>query len=47
MIYHCFDLSSEEIIAFREYTSASGKIALRNFASTGPLLCTDWALTPH
>ena len=47
MIYHCFDLSSEEIIAFREYTSASGKIALRNFASTAPLLCTDWALTPH
>ncbi len=47
MIYHGFDLSSEEIISFREYTAASGKIALRNFASTAPLLCTDWALTPH
>lgn len=47
MIYHSFDLSSEEIIRFREHASASGKIALRNFASTAPLLCTDWALTPH
>jgi hypothetical protein len=47
MIYHSFDLSAEEMVEFRQYASSSGKIALRNFASTAPLLCTDWALTPH
>ena len=47
MIYHSFDLTSEEMIGFRKHVASTGKIAVRNFASTAPLLCTDWALTPH
>jgi hypothetical protein len=56
MIYHSFDLVVEEIIAFRKHiyefvrtpTKPGNNItAVRNMATTGPLLCTEWAQTPY
>lgn len=56
MIYHSFDLVVEEIIAFRkhiyEFVRTPSKpgnniTAVRNLATTGPLLCSAWAQTPY
>ena len=47
MVYHSFDLTTEEILDFERYATATGRTAVRNFASTATLLCTDWALTPY
>ncbi len=48
MINHSFDLVVEEIMAFRQYVEFERKLPMvRNFATTGPLLLTDWALTPQ
>ena len=48
MINHSFDLTVEEIMPFRQYVEMDRKLPMvRNFATTAPLLCTDWALTPH
>jgi len=56
VILHLFDLTVEEILAFRDYKnkyvktpSAPGfkTTMVRNFATTAPLLCTAWARTPH
>jgi len=48
MINHSFDLVVEEIMAFRQYVEFDRKLPMvRNFATTAPLLLTDWALTPH
>lgn len=55
-IYHSFDLVVEEIIEFRkflyEYVRTPSKpdnniTAIRNLATTGPLLCSAWAQTPY
>jgi len=46
-INHSFDIVTEENLEFRELI-AEGKIPMvRNFATTAPLLCSDWALTPY
>jgi hypothetical protein len=55
-IYHSFDLVVEEMIAFRKYLYEyvrppsipdNNITAVRNMATTGPLLCSKWAQTPY
>jgi hypothetical protein len=55
-IYHSFDLVVEEMIAFRKFLYAyvrtpsiaeNNITAVRNMATTGPLLCSKWAQTPY
>jgi hypothetical protein len=48
VINHSFDLVVEEILAFRQYVEQDRKIPMvRNFATTAPLLSTEWAQTPQ
>jgi hypothetical protein len=48
VINHSFDLTVEEVLAFRQYVEQDHKIPMvRNFATTAPLLCTAWAQTPQ
>jgi hypothetical protein len=48
VINHSFDLTVEEILAFRNYVERDHHIPMvRNFATTAPLLCTAWAQTPQ
>lgn len=46
-INHSFDLTFEEITEFKEYLWEHKKLFVRNFATTAPLLCSDWAQTPQ
>lgn len=47
-INHSFDLTVEEILAFRQFVELDNKKPMvRNFATTAPLLCTAWAQTPQ
>lgn len=55
-IYNSFDLVVEEMIEFRKFlysyvrtpSKADNNItAIRNLATTGPLLCSNWAQTPY
>lgn len=55
-IFHSFDLVVEEMIAFRKFLYAYDKTppapdykitVVRNLATTGSLLCTEWAQTPQ
>jgi hypothetical protein len=48
VINHSFDLTVEEILAFRQFVEHDRKVPMvRNFATTAPLLCTAWAQTPQ
>jgi hypothetical protein len=48
LINHSFDIVIEENLGFRELCySKKNFIMARNFATTGPLLCTNWAQTPY
>jgi hypothetical protein len=48
VINHSFDLTVEEILAFRQYVEQDHKIPMvRNFATTASLLSTAWAQTPQ
>jgi len=48
LINHSFDIVIEENIEFRELCySKKNFVMVRNFATTAPLLCTDWAQTPY
>ncbi|MGD0663556.1 MAG: hypothetical protein ABSD38_36425 [Syntrophorhabdales bacterium] len=47
LINHSFDLIVEEMLEFRSMVTEVGFIMVRNFATTAPLLCTQWAQTPH
>jgi hypothetical protein len=48
LINHSFDLIVEEMLEFRGMVNDEGGfIMVRNFATTAPLLCTEWAQTPH
>ena len=47
MINNTLDLSFEELIEFKRFTWDQKKLMVRNFATTAPLLGTDWAQTPH
>ena len=49
VINHSFDLTMEEILAFRRYVEHehSNVPVVRNFATTAPLLCSTWAQTPQ
>ncbi|MFC1846013.1 hypothetical protein ACFLYM_01180 [Chloroflexota bacterium] len=47
MINHSFNLVTEEMTEFREYIEGNKIKMVRNFASTAPLLCTNWAQTPY
>ena len=52
-INHSYDLTVEELIAFRSFVRQRVLVDhkmtffVRNFATTAPLLCSNWALTPH
>lgn len=46
-INNLFDLSFEEIVEFKQFLWARKKLMVRNMATTAPLLCSAWALTPH
>jgi hypothetical protein len=47
MINNTLDLSFEELIEFKRFTWDQKRLMVRNFATTGPLLGTAWARTPH
>jgi hypothetical protein len=47
MINNTLDLSFEELVEFKSFTWDEKRLMVRNFATTAPLLSTDWALTPH
>jgi hypothetical protein len=47
MINNTLDLSFEEIVEFKQFTWNEKKLFVRNFATTAPLLCTNWAQTPQ
>jgi hypothetical protein len=47
LINHSFDIVVEEITEFREFLKGRKLAMVRNFATTGPLLCTAWAQTPY
>jgi hypothetical protein len=48
LINHSFDIVIEENLEFRDVCSSKKDFVMaRNFATTGPLLCTDWAQTPY
>ena len=47
LINHSFDIVTEEIIELRDLILKYNIILVRNFATTAPLLCTDWAQTPY
>jgi hypothetical protein len=47
MINNTLDLSFEELIEFKRFTWDQKKLMVRNFATTAPLLGTEWAQTPH
>lgn len=47
LINHSFDLTGEEIMAFRNYYKERKVLMVRNFATTAALLCTRWAQTPN
>jgi len=46
-INHSFDIVTEEILEFRELIAECKIPMVRNFATTGPLLCSAWAMTPY
>jgi hypothetical protein len=46
-INHSFNLSFEEIIEYKQFLWSQKKLMVRNFATTAPLLCSDWAQTPY
>lgn len=47
LINNLFDLSFEEILEFKRFLWTHKKLMVRNFATTAPLLCSKWALTPY
>jgi len=46
-INHSFDIVTEENLEFRELIAEAKIPMVRNFATTAPLLCSTWALTPY
>lgn len=46
-ITHLFDLAFEEMVELKQFLWKTGKLMVRNFATTAPLLNTAWAQTPH
>lgn len=46
-ILHSFDITFEEIVELKQFVFNEGIRLVRNFATTAPLLCTEWAQTPH
>lgn len=47
LINHSFDIAFEELVELKQYLWQTKKMMVRNFATTAPLLCTQWAQTPH
>ncbi|MCF8094425.1 MAG: hypothetical protein K9J79_03600 [Desulfobacteraceae bacterium] len=42
-----FDLTFEEMVELKQFLWKNQILMVRNMATTAPLLCTDWAQTPH
>ncbi len=47
LISNSFDLVTEEHVEYREWINEQEVVLVRNFATTAPLLCSNWALTPY
>lgn len=47
MINHSFDIVFEEMVELKRFLWERNIIMVRNFATTAPLLLTEWAQTPH
>ena len=47
LINNTFDLVTEELTLFRKSAYQRDLRTVRNFATTGPLLCSAWARTPY
>ena len=47
LINHSLNLVTQEMAEFRDYIGQVKVRMVRNFATTGPLLCTAWAQTPY
>jgi hypothetical protein len=47
LINNSFDLVMEENVEFRDWVNEKEVLMVRNFATTAPLLCSTWALTPY
>jgi hypothetical protein len=47
LINNSFDLVTEEHVEYREWINEQKIVLVRNFATTAPLLCSKWALTPY
>ena len=47
LINHSFDIVFEEMVELKRFLWEREIIMVRNFATTAPLLLTDWARTPH
>jgi hypothetical protein len=46
-ILNSFDITFEEIVELKQFVFREKIRLVRNFATTGPLLCSAWARTPH
>lgn len=47
LISNSFDIVTEENVEYRDWVNESKIRLVRNFATTAPLLCTNWAQTPY
>lgn len=47
LIMNSFDIVTEENVEYRDWINKNKIRLVRNFATTAPLLCSDWALTPY
>jgi hypothetical protein len=47
LIMNSFDIVTEENVAYRDWINAKKIRLVRNFATTAPLLCSNWAQTPY
>jgi hypothetical protein len=46
-ILNSFDITFEEIVELKQFVFHDKIRLIRNFATTGPLLCSSWAQTPY
>jgi 2,5-dihydroxypyridine 5,6-dioxygenase len=47
VINNSFDLTTEDMIEWRDWINELGVVTVKNMATTAPLLCSAWARTPY
>ena len=47
LINNSFDLTTEDMIEWRDFIDESKVMTVKNMATTAPLLCSTWARTPY